>query len=172
MFTTAEVEIGFGPRDEEGFGRLETVESFEIDVSSIHDIVGSGFERQLIEDGHIVRFALGNVDKTRDAATEIEERVQFDSGFAFPKLGPGKERQAKIDGGGIECIDGFVECESERLVDVERACLSDQNLGEVVEDAPVVNPVGVGQSAARDLRPEAGVIPFTTDGVQAGDNVA
>ena len=71
-----------------------------------------------------MRFALRNVDKTRDAATEIKEGVQFDSGFASAKLGPGKESEAEIDGGGIECIDGLAQCESERLVDIERAGLS------------------------------------------------
>lgn len=114
VFTSVEVEVGFGSCDEEGLGRLEAVESFEIDVCSIHDIVGAGFEGELIEHGHVVRFALGNVDKTGDAATEVKECMQFDSRFATPKPGPGKEREAEIDGGGIECVDGLVECESER----------------------------------------------------------
>lgn len=171
IVTAEEVEVGFGPCDEEGFGRLETEESLEIDVSSIHDIVGAGFEGKLIEDGHVVRFALRNVYKTGDIATEIKERVKFDCRFATPKLGPGKECQAEINGGGIECVDGLVQSESERLVDVERAGLRDQNLGEVVKDAPVMNTVGVGQSASRDRPTKAGVVAFTTDGVQAGDDV-
>jgi len=111
------------------------------------------------------------VDKTGDTATEIKECVQFDSRFATPKLSPGKEGQAEIDGGGIESVDGFVQCESERLVDVEGAGLGNQDLGEVVKDSPIVNPVGVGKSASRDCRPEAGVIAFTTDGMQASDDV-
>ena len=49
-----EVEVGFGPCDEEGFGCLKAVESFEIDVSTIHDIVGAGFEGKLIENSHVV----------------------------------------------------------------------------------------------------------------------
>ena len=171
VFTAAEVEIGFGPSDEEGFGGLKAIESFEIDVSSIHDIVGSWFDRKMIEYGHIMRFALGNVDKTGDAATEIKECVQFDSRFTTPKLCPGKEREAEVDGGGVECVDGFVQCESERLVDVEGAGLGNQDLGEVVKDSPVVNTVGVGQGASRDRPSEAGVVAFTTDGVQARDDV-
>lgn len=88
------------------------------------------------------------MDETGDAATEVKECVQFDSRFATPKLSPGKERQAEIDGGGIECVDGLVQCESERFVDVERASLGNQDLGEVVKDSPVMNTVGVGKSAS------------------------
>lgn len=54
VLTAEEVEIGFGPSDEEGFGGLKAVESFEIDVSSIHDIVGSWFDRKLIKYGHVM----------------------------------------------------------------------------------------------------------------------
>lgn len=57
------------------------------------------------------------------------------------------------------------------VVDVERAGLGNQDLGEVVKDSPVVNPVGVGESASRNRPSEAGVVAFTTDGVQAGDDV-
>lgn len=172
VIAAAEVEVGFGPSNEEGFGHLEAIESFEIDISSIHDIVGSWFDRKLIEYGHIMRFALRNVDKTRDAATEIKERVQFDSRFTSPKLCPGKESETKIDGGGIECIDGLAQCESEGLVDIEGAGLGNQDLGEVVKDSPVVNTIGVSKSASRDRPSETGVIAFTTDSLQAGDDVA
>ena len=119
VLSSSEVEVGFGPGDEEGFGCLEAVESFEVDVSSIHDIIGARFERELIEDGHIVRFALGNADKTRDAATKIKEGVQLDSGFSLPKVSPGEEGKAEINGGGIESVDGLVQGETEGLVDVE-----------------------------------------------------
>lgn len=54
VVSAEEVEVGFGPCDEEGLGRLETVESLEIDVSSIHDIVGTGFEGKLIENSHVM----------------------------------------------------------------------------------------------------------------------
>jgi len=171
IFPASEVEIGFGSSDEEGLGCLEAIESFEINVSTIHDIVGTWFDGKLIEDSHIVRFALGNSDKTRDAATEIKEGVQFDSRFASPKPGPGKEREAEIDGGRIESVDGLVQCESERLVDVDGAGLGNQDLGEVVKDSPVVNAIGVSKSASRNCSSETGVIAFTTDGLQAGDDV-
>ena len=50
--------------------------------------------------------------------------------------------------------------------------MRDEDLGEVVKDSPVVNTVGVSESAARDLHSEAGVVAFTPDSLQAGDDVA
>ena len=119
MLSASEVEVGFGSGDEERSGSMETIESFEVDVCSIHDIVGSWFERELIEHGDVVRFSLRNTDKTGDTATEIKEGVQFDSGFMSPKLSPGEEGEAEINGGRIESVDGLVQGETERLVDVE-----------------------------------------------------
>ena len=50
--------------------------------------------------------------------------------------------------------------------------MSDEDLGEVVKDSPVVNAVGVGESAARDLGSEAGMVAFRPDSLQTGDDVA
>ena len=41
-----------------------------------------------------------------------------------------------------------------------------------MKDPPVVNAIGVSKRASRNCPAETGVIAFTTDSLQAGDDVA
>ena len=87
-----------------------------------------------------------------NTAAKIEQGVKFDRRLASAELRPRKKRQAQIDGGGVQRINGVVSgFEPEGFAPfVQRACLLDQSLSEVGVDAPVANLIGVGQGVARD----------------------
>ena len=171
-FTRGDDRVLFSADDEERFARFEAIESFEIEVATIHEIEGSGFDGQEIECVDIVQFPLGNVDETGNVAAEIDQRVQFDGAFTATKFRPGEEFQTEVDGRGIEGVNGFAEGGRERFVRVERSGPTDQDVGEVGEDAPIVNAVGIGERASRNVRAKAGVVAFFFDGMQAGFDVA
>ena len=46
--------------------------------SPIHDVVRTGLGQQLIEDVDLVHLAVADVDEGRDAAAQVEQRVQVD----------------------------------------------------------------------------------------------
>ena len=69
---TAELHVLFRARDEEGHARLEAVKSGEIDIAAIHGVEGARFDREMVEGIDIVHFAVGNVDKTRDVAAQVD----------------------------------------------------------------------------------------------------
>ncbi len=73
----------FRPRDEERGAEREAIEPLEIEVAAVHDIVGSGLDLDPVEGMDIVQFSVGNMQKSRDIAVKIEQRVQFDAAF-FP----------------------------------------------------------------------------------------
>jgi hypothetical protein len=85
---------------------------------------------------------------------------------------PRKEREAEVNGGGVQRIGGGLEFKPERLIGVERGGLLDEDLGEVGKDTPVAVFVGVGQGAAGGGLPDAGVIEFRAEGRQTGFDVA
>ena len=147
-FATGEGEIRFGAGDEEGFGGLKAVEPCKVHVAAIHDVDGTGFERELIEDGDVVCFARRNVDETGNAAAEIDQSVEFDGRLATAEFCPREEGEAEVDGGGVKGVDGVAEGDAERFVGVERPRLRDEDVGEVVIDPPIVNAIGVGESAS------------------------
>jgi hypothetical protein len=59
------------------------------------------------------------MDESRDVAAQIEQRVEFDGGLGALERRPGEQREAEIDGGGVEGIDGLAELGAEAIVDVE-----------------------------------------------------
>jgi hypothetical protein len=42
-------------------------------------------------------------------ALEREQGVQFDGGLVLPERGPGKEREAEVNGGGVQRIGGGLQ---------------------------------------------------------------
>ena len=89
---------------------------------------------------------------------QIQQRVQLDRRLGRAERRPGKDRQAQIDRGGIERVDGVLEIEPERLVGVKSPGRADQALREVAVDAPIARRVGIGQRVARDRAAKSQVI--------------
>ena len=102
-----------------------------------------------------------------DIAVQVQQRVHFESGFVLSKLRPGKQRQAQIDGGGVQCVQAVVEIHTDGIDGAEGPRNADQDLREVGKDAPVTRLVGVGQGGARHLALEAHVIQLRAQRTEA-----
>ena len=74
--------------------------------------------------------------------------MQFDRAFGGAEVGPGEDREAQVDGGGIEGVDGIIEFRSQVLIGIQGSGEADEGLGEVGVDAPVAGLVGIGQGVA------------------------
>src|ERR1035437_3325485 len=160
-------DIGLGAHNEEGRAKREDVKTLEIHVAAIHDVEGSSLRRNLVEDVDVMHFAVGNADKRGDIAMQVQQCVHLHRAFVAAKLRPGKQRQAKIDGGGIQCVQAVVKIHADGIGGVEGPCDADQDLREVGKDAPVTRLVGVGQSGARHLALEAHVVQLRTHCTEA-----
>ena len=71
------------------------------------------------------------MDKTRDGATQIKQRVHFDCRFGRAKIGPRKQREAHIDRCAIERIHGVGKVEPDIVLHIKFARAPDQNGGEI-----------------------------------------
>jgi hypothetical protein len=98
--------------------------------------------------------------------------MQLDGGLVPAELGPREQRQAQIDGGGVQGVGGLFQLGAERFVGVERTGLFDQHVGEIGEDAPVSPFVRVGQGAASRGLADTAVIEFGAQGAQTRFDVA
>jgi len=78
--------------------------------------------------------------------------MQLDGGLGLAKRCPRVNRQAQVDGGGIEGIDGRIQIDTQGFVGVQRARNADQVLGEIGIDLPRACRIGVGQRVARNRR--------------------
>jgi len=56
---------------------VKIIQTGEVKVSSIHDIKGSGFGDEQVEDVDVVEFAVGNVNESGDIAVQIKQGMDF-----------------------------------------------------------------------------------------------
>lgn len=170
--TAGTAEVFLGASDKESAGLMDPMESGEIEIATVHDVEGARLPDQLVEDIHVVNTARRDNDDGGKVALQCQQRVQFDGRLVPPEGGPRKQREAEVDGGGIQRIGGGLEFGMKRFVGIERGGLPDEDLGEVSENAPVAVFIGVGQRAAGSGLTNAGVIEFWAEGCQAGFDVA
>jgi len=166
------LQVRLGPDDKERLILMKSEEAAVIDVAAVEDIKTAGLGNEIVQNPHIVRFPLCNLDERGDRASQIEKGMEFDGRFGASENSPGEKRKTQVDGGRIECIDRVFEFESQVFAGVKRAGLSDEDLGEVGIDAPIAGFVGVGQVVARDAAADAHVIEPASHGFQAGDDIA
>ncbi len=170
--TAGAAEVLLGAGDEESAALVEAMPAGEVEVAAIHDVERAGFPDELVKDVDVMNTARGDNDDRGKVALERQQGVEFDGGFVLPKRGPRKEREAEVNGGGVQGIGGSLEFKTERLIGVKRGGLLDEDVGEIGKDAPVPIFVGIGQRAAGGGLADAGVIEFRAEGRQAGFDVA
>ena len=84
----------------------------------------------------------------------------------------GNKLQTQVDGRGVERIDGLFEIHGQRLVRVQLPCTTNQHLGKIGIDSPIVSAVRIRQRAARNLSSKASVVQFGSKSSQACLDIA
>lgn len=72
-----------------------------------------------VENIHVVEIAVRNVDEGRDRTTQVHQSAESHGRLRGPERGLGKDGQAQIDGGGIECVRSLVQIQAEVFVRVQ-----------------------------------------------------
>jgi len=98
------------------------------------------------------------VDPSTANNAEIEQRVQLHGRLGGEKLRPREHRQAQIDGGRVQSIDGGVQVQAQVFADVKLSCLGNEPLRQLGVDPPVARLVGIGQCRAPDRVAKAHVV--------------
>jgi hypothetical protein len=168
---TVEVEVGFGSCHKERQAGGQTMESIEIEITSVHHVEGAGFDRQDVEDVDVVCLAIGNQHETRDISAQVDQRVKFDSGLVASEMSPWEKCQAEVDGRGIQRVCRLPEFGAEAVGEVQFSRSGDQDMCEVFVDPPVAEFVGIGESAASHDTAKPGVVKFLVEGVKTDFDV-
>ena len=129
---------------------MENIEARKIEIATIHHIDGAGFGNEVVQDVEVVNIALGNLDKAGNVAAQIQQGVDFDCSLALAKPGPRKQGKTKIDGRGIQCVNGLFQFDCELVASIQNTGFVEQDLGKVGIDPPIPILVGVGQGAGGD----------------------
>jgi hypothetical protein len=84
-------------------------QTLEVEIAAIHDIEGAGFGKELIQNIDVVHLAVTDENERGNIAAQIKQRMELHGGLGGSKRRPREHREAEIDGGGIQRIDGLVE---------------------------------------------------------------
>ena len=68
-------EVGFGARHKEAARLVQSMQPFEVDIASVHDVEGAGLGYQQVEHIDVVQLAVADVQKRRDVAAQVQKRV-------------------------------------------------------------------------------------------------
>ena len=150
--TAFELGIAFGSSDKEGVHYMQPIQSGEIQIAAIHQVIRAWFYHQIVEDIDLVGLAVGDVNEAGDRAAQVEQRMQFDGRFGGSKRCPRIHRQTQIDGGGVEGIDRCIEIHAKRLAGVQRARQRNQVLRQIGVDLPGACRIRIGQRIAGNRR--------------------
>src|SRR6266566_7094244 len=151
---------------------MESIQTTEIDVTTIHDDIGARLRNNTIQCRYVRDFAVSDIDEDGNGTLNIDHRVQFHSALGTTEAGPWKQRQTQIDGRRIQRINSGVEIQSEIRIGIQRAGLFDQAVGKIGIDSPIATLVGVGQRRAFDQGTKTGAIEMSPMRIQTHFDVA
>ena len=133
--------------DKERIDDVDFIQSGQIKVASIENVVCIGFVRYIIHRLSIVNVGIGNIDVCRDLRNDIKKRMGLDPAFCAAELCPPKKAEAEVDCRGIKSI---------KLPVKFKCCTNpfilsniDESFGKLLEY--VVIPVGVCLGKVRQL---------------------
>jgi len=165
-------QVRLGSDDEESLALMKSKESAVINISAVEDIKTTRFRDEFVKNPHVVCFSIGNMDKRRDRSPQIKKRMKLDGAFIFTEHRPRKKRQTQVDRGRIKRINGVVQFDSEILVDIKGASLSNKNPSEISIYTPIASLIGVGQCIAGNTTAESHVIKPVFHRPEAGLDIA
>ena len=151
------LHIVFGTRDKECPGRVQFVESGEVDVGLVHDVKRASLDVALlaeqVENLDVVHLAVADVNKTGNGTLQIHQRMELDRSLGSPKRCPIEQTQTqvyrrriqRVDRGAHQCVQLRVR----RLVGVKCASRFDQMMRQVRKHFPRSDTIGVGQGVSR-----------------------
>src|SRR5882757_1792016 len=105
---------------------MQRVKAREIDVAAIHDVDRARFGEQQIEGVNVVQLAVRDVDEARDIAAQIEQGVHLHRRLGGAKVRPWKQRQAQVDGSGVQSVDRVGQLQTQALVGIKLPRLGNQ----------------------------------------------
>src|SRR5665647_4863 len=142
------------------------MEAFEIKITPVHDIVGAGFQREVVENVHIVQFPFCNADESGDGSAQIQQCMEFHRRLVAAKSRPRKQIQAQVDSSRVQGIQCFLQVKTQFLLCMEFSGASDKPLSEVGIQVPVAYFIRIGQSTSRHPTANPHVIEQTGPGTK------
>ena len=152
------LHVGFGPGHKESPVGVQVVEPSKVEVGFVHDVKRASLDVALlaeqVENFDIVHLAVADVNKTRNRAPQIYQRMKLDGGLGCSKWRPVEQTQTQVYRRRVQRINSRTHQRIQfgvgRFVGVKRTRRTYQVMGQIGKHFPGSDSVCVGQSVARD----------------------
>ena len=114
-----------------------------MNVTAVHDIAGPRLQHEIIQHADIADVRRRNANKAGNTAAQVQQGMDLHGCFRALEGSPREQRQAQIDGGGVQGVGCLLQFQPQIFVGVELPGLADEDLGDIGVDAPVAFQVGV-----------------------------
>ena len=115
------VHAAFGASHKERSRLMYLVEPVEVYVNPIHYVKRPGLDGQDVEHFDVAHLAIADMNKGRDCATQVQQRMHLHRRLGAAKRRPIEQTQAQIDGGRIQSVNRCNEFRYQRVFRVEVA---------------------------------------------------
>lgn len=130
------------------------VKGVELHIALVHEIIGSGFYRNLVHHLGIVDRGLREADKSGDGAVEIHQGVHLEATLPVMERSPRAEGKAQLNCAAVKRADHLVKVYAEPVIGIKFLGLLYQCVAKVLIDAPVALLIGLGEGRLRhNLQP-------------------
>lgn len=115
--------------------------------------------------------AVGDLDESRDIATQIQQRMELNGGLGTAEISPWEQSETQIDCRGIKGIDRLVEFNTKLVLFVKRPGILNENMGEIAVNSPISFFIRVGQGGPGNLPSDAHMVEFGSKSTQAAFDI-
>ncbi len=144
----------------------------KIQVAQINHINSCRLYIELIEDIDIMHGSLGQVDKNRKVAPEVQQCMHLDTSLVFPEGSPWTKLQTQAYSAAVKSIDKIVNIKPEVIISlIHRACNINKHPGKICIYAPITKLIGFCKGVSRNRMLNAAVIEFAGDCFKAVFNI-
>ena len=149
---------------------MHFVQPGEVQIAPIHDVKSPSLKRQDIEHVDIAHLAVADVNEAGDTATQVQQRMQLDSGLGGAKRSPTEQTQTQIDGARIQGVHIAcdVDIQPQWLIGIELVGPANQDGSEVRPDVPIASFIGIGQGRSTHRLTQTHAIELGRIGAQSG----
>jgi len=168
------VEVGLGACHKKGTCLMHREQPGKVQIAAIHDVESPSLKWQDIEHIDITHLAIADVNEARDAAAQVQQRMQLDGRLGRAKRCPTKQTQAQVNRAGIQRVHlaSDVDIQSQRFIGIELVGAANQHRCKVSPDAPIASFVGIGQSGSTHCLTQTHTVELGRIGAQRGLNIA
>ena len=141
--------VVLGPRDEVRTLLLEVlVKLLEGDVSLVHQVESTRFDRYLIHHLGIIDLTRRKQDKGGNRASQVHQRMHLEGPLAMVELRPGTQLQTQFNGAAVKRIYHLIKTNPQLFIFVKFGGFLHQSHRKVLIDTPILLLVGLSQSGS------------------------